>query len=102
VQDHIHTEHLWRCTIAIVLGWLPRFYSPSFILLLARPFKVETFWCTQKHGKVWNSCLQGSWGVHYKNMSCIGQGLTWPSPCQLPCVSNWVICWILIILMDTI
>jgi hypothetical protein len=53
---------LWRCTIAIVLGWLPRFYSPPLILLWARPFKVETFWCTQKHRKVWNPFKEQS---HY-------------------------------------
>jgi hypothetical protein len=34
---HGFTAHLWRCTIAIVLGRLPRFYRPSLILLLIGP-----------------------------------------------------------------
>ncbi len=54
-----HTEHLWRCTIAIVLGWLPRFYSPSLEMHYCHSISLVATVLQPSFHFVVSSALQG-------------------------------------------
>jgi hypothetical protein len=57
------------------------------------PFRVETrdtLVHTHKWAKVWYPYILGLFGVHWRNICCITAGSTWASPCQPPCVTDFV------------
>jgi hypothetical protein len=66
--------------------------------LLALPFREETFGCSQVRAKIWCPHILGSVGVQYRNISRMPEQSTWVSPC----VSNFSLLKIFIIIRDVI